>query len=236
MAKIQSNAFRTAIVTNVIIQTLIRTWNVIDGCVNEIDTRFHEMRKPVTGLFSRFFMIFHMDNTHVTALRLVMIVAFLPIWISGHQNIAVILLAINVFLDMVDGDMARFQQKDSDVRKFEDITVDNILIVVIPLALIFSDLVPAILGAYYIFITTFSWWLSVMRRNLKQKSNWIFRAQASSFLFFMRFFVIILLVFLYALFEIEVFSTTVLVLSIILTLNTAFDYHQLVKSKLNSSE
>jgi len=197
-----------------------------------INYYFHETRKPITAPISKFFIFLHINQSHVTAFRLVLLIAFLPLWINEHYNVAIMLLAINIILDIVDGDLARILKTDSDIRKFQDVMVDNIMVVILPLALIWQGLVSGFLGAYYIFIVMLSWWFSVIKRNHSSKSVWLFRAQASFFLFITRFCIVTILVFLYVLFNIEVFSEAIITLSIILTLNTAYNYSQIIRLRL----
>ncbi len=99
--------------------------------------------------------------------------------------------------------------------------------VIYSLALIVKGLVSGVLGAYYVFALTASWWLSATRRRHLLKRN---RLQASSFLFFARFFILILLMFLYALFSIDVFEPAIVVLSVVLTISAAYDFFRIPRS------
>lgn len=203
---------------------------------NTIDKYFHQFREPVTIPTCKFLTLIHVKPSYITAIRLFILIAFLILWINELYQTAAILLAINILFDIIDGDLARFLKSDSDKRKFEDVTVDNVMVIILPLALIWQSTVSGFLGGYYIFIITLSWWLSVVRRNIGIQSEWLFKAQASSFLFTARFFIVTLLVFLYALFEVEIFSQTLIVLSVILTLNSVNDYLHIIKSTTRRSE
>ena len=208
-----------------------KIWEINERFANNVDKKFHQFRRPVITPLCKFFIILHMNQSHVTAIRFIMLLAFLPIWISEHYGLASLLLAINIILDIADGDLARILKNDSDVRKFEDVMVDNIMVVILPLALIWQQLISGFLGSYYIFIVTLSWWLSVVNRNSVVRSKWLFRAQASPFLFITRFCVVTILIFLYGLFEIDIFTQAIIVLSIILTLNAVFDYYHIIRLK-----
>jgi hypothetical protein len=107
------------------------------------------------------------------------------------------------------------------------------MVVVIPLALISKGQISGLLGGYYIFVLTFSWWLSVVKRNKIQRSAWLFRAQASSFLFFVRFCTIILLLFIFVLFQIDIFTEAILAISLILTIGAVIDYVRIIKPVIN---
>jgi phosphatidylglycerophosphate synthase len=203
----------------------------IERGASVVDYYFHESRKPITKLFSKIFISLHINQSHITAFRFVLLIAFLPLWIYEHYNVAITFLAINILLDIIDGDLARILNTDSDIRKFEDVMADNIMVVVLPLALIWQGLISGFLGGYYLFIVTLSWWLSVVKRNFVIKSNWLFRAQASFLLFVTRFCVVTLLMFIYVIFGVEIFSPAIITLSVILTLSSAYDYYQIIKAR-----
>jgi phosphatidylglycerophosphate synthase len=205
---------------------------VIEKIPSILDYYFHTGRKPITSTLGKLFILLHISPSHLTAFRFVLLIAFLPLWIYEHYNIAVSLLAANILLDIVDGDLARMLNTDSDIRKFEDVMVDNIMVIVLPLALIWQGLISGFLGGYYLFIVTLSWWLSVVKRNLVLNSKWIFRAQASFLLFFTRFCVVTFLMFAYVAFGWDVFKPTIITLSVIMTLTSAYDYYYIARMKL----
>jgi len=204
-----------------------RLYGKAEAVANGIDTTLHRSRLPLTTLISKLFVKLHMNDRHVTAVRFVLVLAFLLFWMQEQYRIAALLLALNIVLDMVDGDFARLSNADSGLRSFVDVTVDNTEVVVYSLALIVKGLVSGVLGAYYVFVLTASWWLSATRRRHVLKWN---RLQASAFLFFTRFFVLIVLIFLYALFRVDVFEPAVIVVSIVLTLNAGYDFFRIPES------
>jgi phosphatidylglycerophosphate synthase len=205
------------------------TWKTIEKIPGVVDYYFHRGRRPVTTSISKLLVFLHINPSHLTVFRFLLLVAFPPLWINNHYNIAVSFLAANILLDIVDGDLARILNTDSDKRKFEDVMVDNIMVIVLPLALIWQGIISGFLGGYYIFIATLSWWLSVVKRNLVSKSGWLFRAQASFLLFVARFCVITFLIFTYVLFGWDIFTATIITLSAILTLSSFYDYYRIVR-------
>ena len=219
---------------DIFIRAATRLWRVIEARSNAVDGAFHRLRQPVTRPVSRFFIKLHINQSVVTFLRFLMVIAFLPLWIYEHYYLAVLLLALNVFLDILDGDLARVLQQDSEIRKFEDVSVDNLVVVLLALALIGGGFVSGLVGAYYIFIATLSWWFSVVRRNQERRSAWLFHAQASSLLFLLRFCVVTILMFVYAFFQVDIFSFTLIVLSVILTLSALYDYWKITRARTSS--
>ncbi len=162
-------------------------WRKIDKFGNTCYYTFRELRQPITGPVCKFLILLHINQSHVSLARIVILIAFLPIWINQNYYTAILLLAAYFFLDLIDGDLARALKTDSDLGKFEDVMSDNFMVVVFPLALIWQGLVPGFLGAYYIFVASLSWWLSVIRRNREVASDWLFRPEASGLLHFCRF-------------------------------------------------
>jgi phosphatidylglycerophosphate synthase len=218
---------------NNILKNLNQTWHNMERTIEGIDKSFHEKRKVVTEPICRLFILLRLNQSHITAIRLALVISFLPLWMKEQYHVAALMIAVNIVLDALDGDLARFLRQDSDIRKFEDITADNIMVVVIPLALISKGQISGLLGGYYIFVLTFSWWLSVVKRNKIQRSAWLFRAQASSFLFFVRFCTIILLLFIFVLFQIDIFTEAILAISLILTIGAVIDYVRIIKPVIN---
>jgi phosphatidylglycerophosphate synthase len=216
-------------------------WQAIEGFDNAVDRsrllakrEFQNFRRPVTTPLCKLLIRLHINQSHITITRFVLLIIFFPLWIGQHYYIAVLLLAINFFLDMIDGDLARILKTNSDLGKFEDVMADNFMVVVFPLALIWQGLVSGFLGAYFIFVVSLSWWLSVIRRNYGVKSDWLFKPEASSLLHIVRFWVLTVLVVLYALFRVDVVSEVMLALSIILTLIAVYDYYHIMKSRFHS--
>jgi phosphatidylglycerophosphate synthase len=197
--------------------------------IETLDRGFHEKREPVTTRISHVFISLGINDRHLTLARFLLALLFLPLWLSGFYQAAVTLLALNIILDVIDGDLARVLHTDSDVRKFLDVTVDNIVVILYPLALIWQGLISGFLGAYYIFVMTLSWWLSAIRRSTSVKSNWVFRAQATRLLFILRFVVLTVFMFVYAISGIDVFSSVVLFVSVCLTITSVYDFYHLMQ-------
>lgn len=206
-------------------------WQAIDRFGNTCYYALRTFRQPVTRPICRLLIALRINQSHISVTRLIVLVGFLPLWINQYYWAAILLLATYFFLDFIDGDLARMLKRDSDLGKFEDSMSDNFMVVVLPLALIWQGLVLGALGAYYIFISSISWWLSVIRRNRRVISDWLFRPEASGFLHFSRFWVVTILIILYAFWRIDVFNATMVVLSIILTASSAYDYYQITKER-----
>jgi len=209
-----------------------RIWQAIDGFGNACYRGFRALRQPLTGPVCRVLVRLHINQSHVSLLRIAVLAGFLLLWLAGQYYAAISALAVYFFLDMVDGDLARLLKTESDLGKFEDSMGDGIMVVVLPLALIGQGLVTGLLGAYYVFMATLSWWLSAIRRNIGKGSDWLFHPEASGLLHFTRFWVMTILVILYVLAGIDIFGTAMLALATVFTLSAAYDYYQLTRERL----
>lgn len=136
---------------------------------------------------------------------------------------------MNYLLDILDGDLARMLGLDSDLGKFEDINSDNFAVVILMLALINKGLIMGLLGGYYIFAATLSWWLSVIRKIGSVRSDWLFKPEASATLHILRFWIVPILMIIYAFWRTDVFSVAISVVSVFLTIIMVCDYYQIVK-------
>ncbi len=104
---------------------ITRAYGTAEGIVSSIDKKLHDIRKPITMLVAKVFIKLRMNDRHVTAVRFALVLVFFLFWIQSHYGIAAAFLALNILLDMVDGDFARSVKNDSDARSFVDVTVDN---------------------------------------------------------------------------------------------------------------
>lgn len=147
-----------------------------------------------------------------------------------------IILAAYFFMDWIDGDLSRALKHDSDLGKFEDVTIDNLMVITFPFVLIWQKLIPGFLGALYIFLATQAWWFSVIRRNLAWKSDWLLRALAGSLLHILRYWVVTILIVLYAIWRLDWFTPVLWMLSIMMALHLAYDYYQIIKNRLHNRE
>ena len=196
-----------------------------------IDFGYKRIHPHVTIPVCRVLNRFHVRPSYITIIRIGLLLGFFLGWINNHYILSVLLLVIYGFFDIIDGELARLIGTDSDLRKFQDLMADNLMVVILPLALILHEQVSGFFGAYYIFIATLSWWLSVLKLNDPKESNWIIRAQASTLLHLLRFWIIPISIFLYAFFRIEIFSEIMIILSTILTTNSLYDYCMLIRIK-----
>lgn len=92
------------------------------------------------------------------------------------------LLIVRMFIDVMDGPLARHQKTDSDRGKFVDVLMDNLSFALFIVGVVGSGLMQGATGVIYLFLTELVIVLMIIRYNLKHKqSDWFFFASAGSF-------------------------------------------------------
>ncbi|MCD4779962.1 MAG: CDP-alcohol phosphatidyltransferase family protein [Candidatus Omnitrophica bacterium] len=107
---------------------------------------------------------------HLTYLSLAFGVAFCFLFcleFKGAKSIAFGLLAIHVLLDGLDGPLARFTQTDSNKGSFTDSMVDQIVVALTTIALIYTGNIQVIPGGLYIFLYTMVVVFAMVRNSLE---------------------------------------------------------------------
>ena len=98
--------------------------------------------------------------------------------INRSFYIALFISFMNIFFDMLDGSLARYQGNSSDKGKFLDMTVDSISITLLVLGLTIVSIVNPINGAIFIYLMLITIIFAVFLNNTKIKSDWFFHARA----------------------------------------------------------
>ncbi len=210
----------------------LKIWDKFISFGTGFNICFKQWRRPFTTPICAFLIKMHINQTHVSLFRIPVLAVFILLWMDFNYTGALITLSAFFILDWIDGDLSRSLKHEGDLGKFEDLTVDNLMVVSFPFLLIWQNLVPGLLGALYIFLVTQSWWFSVIRRNSGWKSDWLFRSLASPFLHILRFWVVTILMILYALWRLDWFTTALWILSILMAFNVIWDYYQIIKNRL----
>jgi phosphatidylglycerophosphate synthase len=212
----------------------LEIWGKFETFGKSCETKFKQVRRPITSPFCSLLMRWHINQSHVSLFRFFPLPCFALLWINQKYPGALIVLAVYFFLDWIDGDLAKALNNQSDLGKFEDLTIDNLMVVTFPFVLIWQNLVPGWLGALYIFLVTQSWWFSVLRRNADWKSDWLFRPSASALLHILRFWIVTIFMILYAIWRVDWFTPTLGVLSVMLVFNVVYDHYQIIKNRLHN--
>ncbi|MDO8600814.1 MAG: CDP-alcohol phosphatidyltransferase family protein, partial [bacterium] len=109
----------------------------------------------------------------ITNLRLVLGIVFLW-WFWRDQYAAAIFMVFVIFLDTIDGALARFQGTTSDRGKFLDIVVDHCIYVFILFTFpTLGALMPLVF--YNLFITIVAYLLGAVSKGEARPSDWLIK-------------------------------------------------------------
>jgi phosphatidylglycerophosphate synthase len=149
------------------------------------EEKIYNLRIKVTEAIFRpiikFFTVLHVTADMLSYLGVLVMLGF--IWaLPENLTLAFWLLVARVFIDVMDGPLARYQKTDSDRGKFVDVLMDNLSFALFIFGVIGSGLMQGVTGAIYLFLTELVIVLMIIRYNFKHKdSDWLFFASAGSF-------------------------------------------------------
>lgn len=144
-----------------------------ESWVEQYSIKSQEIRTTLLTPLLKFLTDLNIGAQMITNGRLVLgIIAFL--WFFRNPLGAAILFLIVLVLDMLDGSLARFQRLASDRGNFLDILVDQVIYVLIILAL-FSFGYPPLAIAYNIFIIGIAYILATIKKQESRPSDWIIK-------------------------------------------------------------
>ena len=104
----------------------------------------------------------------MVGLSAAMVLMKAPLW-------GLVLLALHVALDGLDGPLARHQQKESHRGSFADTMADQIVITAVMLVTIKMGAVDALAGGLYIFFYTLVVAFAIVRNYLRVPYTWVLR-------------------------------------------------------------
>lgn len=139
--------------------------------IDQLDIQLQKLRglvlRPILQLFSAFGII----AMFLTNPRLVLGVMFLWLFLR-NQKAATVLMIFTLFLDALDGALARFQNRASDRGKFLDTAVDYCVYAFILFVLpILNASIPLVM--YNLFIIPVAYLFGVIKKNEGRSSDWI---------------------------------------------------------------
>jgi phosphatidylglycerophosphate synthase len=123
--------------------------------------------------------------------------------------------------DIFDGPLARYQKKQSDRGKFLDIFGDFSVYLLIILNLFFLNIMNNNLLVYHLFIFPLVMILSTLKKQENEKTDWIIKPAPELGQFNMLF---ILFLFLYIYFNVNYLNLVLLLINILYTWLTLFDF------------
>jgi phosphatidylglycerophosphate synthase len=143
------------------------------SAIHKLNLQSQRLRARIFRPFLELLTRLRVTGNVITNLRLVGAFVFLG-WFYVNPHSAVIFLIILLFLDTLDGALARYQDKASDRGKFIDVIVDRLIYNFVILAL-FLDGAPGFLAAYNIMIIDAAYLLATVKKNEGEPSDWIIK-------------------------------------------------------------
>lgn len=110
----------------------------------------------------------------ITNARLFLGILFIPLFLTHRLWAAVLMIGI-LFLDTVDGTLARHRNEASDRGKFLDVMVDHIVYSLTVGMLLFLPANPMFV-VYNLFITPVVYLLATIKREEFKESDWLIKA------------------------------------------------------------
>lgn len=193
---------------------------------------YRKIRRPLTSAICRVLMLMHINQSHLTLSRVFIMIALYFVWVNSFFTAALILMLTVFILDCLDGDLSRILGHETPVGEFEDVMVDNLACLILPLALIQTGQLKGVLGALFIYSALSVLWLAKRKKPRDgDKTELIFWPRGDIFQSLSRK-VIWLVMYLFVFFRIDIFNLSYAVISLVLCISTAVNFYQIVKSRL----
>ena len=150
----------------------------IDKRFDSANNYFQKVRQalflPILKLLSRL----KFTANIITNLRLVLGLLFFLIF-TYHLQLSLIILFVVLFLDILDGPLARYQNSASDRGKFLDMVADNVTYSLVIFTFLYSSIAPLLILVHLISIN-YVYFLAVIKKNEFKRSDWIIKPSAKS--------------------------------------------------------
>ncbi len=111
------------------------------------------------------------------------------IFMSGQLTLSLAILAVALFADNLDGEIARYRGTASDKGKFTDVVVDNVTFTVFMLGMAYAGFVSGLLAGMVIYAMLLCRTFMVIKKNVTKETDWLIKVYAG---FFPNFFVYVL--------------------------------------------
>ncbi len=195
-------------------------------------TLMRKTRKPVTFALCRFFIRLHINQSHITVTRILLLIGLYFAWLNLNLVAALGLMLAAWALDCMDGDLSRMLKHDDAVGEFEDVFGDNLVFVIFPLALIQTELLSGVMGALFVFCAISVLWMAEHKQTASGGAvSLIFHPKGDILLSLSRKAVWILM-YLFVFFRLNIFEITYSVLTATLLISVTVNYLQIIRSRL----
>jgi phosphatidylglycerophosphate synthase len=206
--------------------------------LTEVLTRFgrsvmtviRRLRKPLTDAACSLFIRLRINQTHITAARMLIMIGFYFAWVDGRIGLALGVMLSAWLLDCVDGDLSRRLGNDNAIGEFEDYFADNLVFLIYPLALSQSGYLAPALAGLMIFSASSVLWMAVRKQSASGDSL-VFHPQGDLLLRLSRGTMWVLM-YLFIFFRWNAFDAAYAVLGAALGTSVLVNYFQIIRSRL----
>jgi phosphatidylglycerophosphate synthase len=137
--------------------------------------RSQRMREAVLDPLLELLTRARIRANHLTALSFVFGLAFLPLFLCVGPAVALAVLAVHVFLDGLDGPLARRQGRAASRGSFADSFSDQIVVIATTLALLLAGRAGVLPGVLYLVTYTLVVAFALVRNALRIPYTWLVR-------------------------------------------------------------
>ena len=149
------------------------------NCYSDGEGKFMEwsqsLRATLFNPLLKFLSKLGFTATHISILSLITGLAFCPCFIWINQAFAFVLLFIHSLLDGLDGPLARYRGTASNRGSFTDTMVDQIVVTITAITMIYTQHAGIWEGSLYIFFYAVVVVFAFVRNALDAPYSWLIR-------------------------------------------------------------
>ncbi len=191
-----------------------------------------KIRRPMTFTACRLFIHLHLNQSHITLIRIFLLVGSYFFWIRSAFSAALGLMLTAWILDCIDGDLSRMLQNDNGVGEFEDVFADNLAFLIFPLALIRTRLLDGTLGALFVFSAFSVLWMAERKQSGSGPSSTLIFHPKGDLLLSLSRKAVWILMYLFILARYNFFVPIYTVITSLLAISVMINYFQIIRSRL----
>ncbi|MCD4704956.1 CDP-alcohol phosphatidyltransferase family protein [bacterium] len=202
--------------------------NNLDQKIDFWNRKIQKIRQKYFRPIIKFLANNGLNANQVSSFKIVLAIIYLLI-ISYNIKIALLFLLLSVIIDIFDGPIARYQQKNSDRGKFIDMFSDHIAYVFFIFGLIIVKIGNPIYLSYNLIIIPIIYLLLILNKNEKEKSDWIIKPVARAS-FHKVIIEISVLLYVFSLISINNFDNLLFLVNIVGTIHATYHFLKFLKN------
>lgn len=189
----------------------------------------YKLRTVVYDPFLKFLANLGVTANHITYLRGVILVWMLyEMFVKGDLLSGSIIYFAFLFIDTIDGSLARYRKEDNDKGKFNDVIIDQLGYALFVLGLAFIGVANTFILFYHVIIAGFGYLVAVAYKNQNEKSDWVVRPEGNLSYFKL---IALLALLILLIFKVNLIDFTAIVLNIWMTITAIYHLIKLQKEE-----